>query len=180
MDCDALEVARQLSLKEHALLSSVRLQEFLKTRWVSGHAPNLEACAEFANATSYWLALQIVQEETSKGQLRAWQQVLAVGKFLLELQNYNSMLAVYLALKHAAVAAVQAQWRPKDVPKKAQKLWRELETAISPLNNFAAYRQEVSPSLPDCSMLTLFSGEDTASPNDPMLRGSSQRLAVCD
>lgn len=49
----------------------------------------------------------VVQQPNGKEQLRAWSQVVKIGKNLLELQNFNSLLAIYLALQNPQVTTVR-------------------------------------------------------------------------
>jgi len=56
---------------------------------------------------AYWLADQILSEEKTKSQLKAFQHLVILGKHLLELQNFNSLFAVYLALNLKAVKSLR-------------------------------------------------------------------------
>ena len=57
---------------------------------------------------------------------------------LLKLQNFNSLLAVYIALQIPHIKQLSQQW--KNLSKKALSTLKQVESIMSPLNNFASYR----------------------------------------
>jgi hypothetical protein len=73
-----------------------------------------------------------------KDQLKLWSHVIQIGKHLLQLQNFNSLLAVYLSLQNTRIKQLQLEWGTK--AKKAVQTLKQIETVMSPLNNFASYR----------------------------------------
>jgi len=58
---------------------------------------------------------------------------------LLELQNFNSLFAVYLALNLKSVKQIRVDW-VKLLPKRTLSILKRIEAINSPLDNFGGYR----------------------------------------
>jgi len=145
-------------------LRKIPIAEFNKVRWTKNEAPRIEMSGLFANKVAYWLSLQIVAEAKMKDHLKLWAHVVQIGKHLLQLQNFNSLLAVYLALQNKQIKQMQVEWGSKT--KKSLQALKQIESVMNPLNNFAAYRAYtkelhyplipcVGTLLPNCFLLSV-------------------------
>lgn len=98
------------------------------------------------------------QESTHSIYYTSWQGIILTTCFtmltsqnLLELSNYNSLMAVFLALSLPAIARLQKTW--KEVPKSSITIWKTIQKAMSPISNFGQYREALSSRDPSQPMV---------------------------
>jgi hypothetical protein len=58
---------------------------------------------------------------------------------LLDLCNFNSLMSVYLALSLTPITRLHNTW--KQVPKSGLLIWKRIKDFMSPIGNFAQYRE---------------------------------------
>jgi len=138
-DFDPREIARQITLIDHKLLRGVRLLEMLKTRWVRKQAPTVDAVADRINKFTYWLAFLIVNAQSPKKRIALLTHVIKIARYLVEMNNFNSLMAIYLALNLPSVVRLTQTW--KGLPNKYYLLWKKICNLMNPRNNFRNYRK---------------------------------------
>eukprot|EP01126_Amoeba_proteus_P045018 TRINITY_DN5027_c0_g1_i23.p1 TRINITY_DN5027_c0_g1~~TRINITY_DN5027_c0_g1_i23.p1 ORF type:complete len:314 (+),score=54.76 TRINITY_DN5027_c0_g1_i23:2587-3528(+) len=133
-----IEVAKQLCLINCRLNSTVKLSEFYNSGWTKGISPGLHKITTFTNKLTYWLATQVVEEENSKKRTKILRRIIKLSKALLELKNFNSLMAVYLTLNLSPIVRLKQTW--KLLPRSLKAVLKTVEGTMSPLNNFNGYR----------------------------------------
>eukprot|EP01128_Nolandella_sp_AFSM9_P004413 TRINITY_DN1976_c0_g1_i1.p1 TRINITY_DN1976_c0_g1~~TRINITY_DN1976_c0_g1_i1.p1 ORF type:complete len:851 (+),score=151.59 TRINITY_DN1976_c0_g1_i1:60-2612(+) len=140
-DFSPVEIARQLCLIESEAMSHLTLAQFHHVAWTKGKNLPLERVSDFTNKFAYFLALQIVSADGARAQSKTWVHVVKIGTALIELQNYNSLLALYIALEHPLVLALDLK---KEASKKMCAAYEIVKAIMSPIQNFAGYRARIS------------------------------------
>lgn len=136
------EIARQLTYIDFEYISKIKLDEFLRTRWIKDKAPKLKEASQRVNDLSYWFAQQIVDTVHLKKRAEMITLIIKISKHLLALNSYNSLMAIYLALNFASVARLTQTW--KVVDKKHFQFFQKVNKLMSPRNNFKNYRSMIA------------------------------------
>lgn len=150
------EIARQLTYIDFEYMSKIKLDEFLRTRWIKDKAPRLKEASQRVNDLSYWIAQQIVSITQLKKRAEMITLIIKVSKHLVALNSYNSLMAIYLALNFASVARLTQTW--KCVEKKHFQFFQKVNKLMSPRNNFKNYRsaiEKLSPPIILCQEVLL-------------------------
>eukprot|EP01127_Copromyxa_protea_P022996 TRINITY_DN8497_c0_g1_i1.p1 TRINITY_DN8497_c0_g1~~TRINITY_DN8497_c0_g1_i1.p1 ORF type:complete len:1147 (+),score=248.08 TRINITY_DN8497_c0_g1_i1:293-3442(+) len=114
VDVKAKEIAEQLTLQEQAFYMNVGLSEYLHLNWSKEKAkttsPNLLAYIDRFNSISYWVVTMILKSSVKEVPITIsfWIKVL---KHLIELNNFNSSMAVYSALNNINVTKLKRAWQ---------------------------------------------------------------------
>eukprot|EP01128_Nolandella_sp_AFSM9_P012023 TRINITY_DN8892_c0_g1_i1.p1 TRINITY_DN8892_c0_g1~~TRINITY_DN8892_c0_g1_i1.p1 ORF type:complete len:1010 (+),score=183.96 TRINITY_DN8892_c0_g1_i1:82-3111(+) len=145
LDSNPLELARQLSLLEQSRLRDISIKQYHNSTWMSDPSSDLARLQRYSDKLVNFLVLQIVHETQARDQVKIWCHIVLLGKHLLSLNNFNSLLAVCGACKHFAVNRLMYHWKNDSlVPKKPMKDWQELDAIMSPKKNFAVYRSRIA------------------------------------
>eukprot|EP01117_Protostelium_nocturnum_P014810 TRINITY_DN5670_c0_g1_i2.p1 TRINITY_DN5670_c0_g1~~TRINITY_DN5670_c0_g1_i2.p1 ORF type:complete len:810 (-),score=306.02 TRINITY_DN5670_c0_g1_i2:86-2515(-) len=136
-DIPTQELARQMTIFDHKLFKSIKPSEFLKKGWETG-----EKSLAFANRmeiVAYWVASEIVQTAGSKNRSVVLTSFLKLSENLLELRNFYSLTAIYLALSLMAIDRLKKTW--KGISSRYQAVWQKINDLLNPNRNFANFRR---------------------------------------
>eukprot|EP01126_Amoeba_proteus_P028504 TRINITY_DN28101_c0_g1_i1.p1 TRINITY_DN28101_c0_g1~~TRINITY_DN28101_c0_g1_i1.p1 ORF type:complete len:242 (-),score=65.77 TRINITY_DN28101_c0_g1_i1:180-905(-) len=133
LDLDPLQFARQLCLIDNYNISSVPETDLHHSAWtkkVDRNEPltknanakewnknktrvvgSLAKVFQGMNNLSYWFAEQVLKEDNPLKRAEVLEQILRLGKHLISLNNYNSLMTVYLSVEIPAVARLKKTWR---------------------------------------------------------------------
>eukprot|EP01125_Pyxidicula_operculata_P020240 TRINITY_DN7453_c0_g1_i2.p1 TRINITY_DN7453_c0_g1~~TRINITY_DN7453_c0_g1_i2.p1 ORF type:complete len:631 (-),score=132.31 TRINITY_DN7453_c0_g1_i2:71-1963(-) len=140
-DCE--EIARQLTLIDHEIFSRIDRSEMVKTRWLDEKtSPTLHHSSHRINQLAHWFAFQIMDELKPKLRIKMLEHIIKVAMYLLRLQNFNSLMAVYLALNFPSVSNQEQLW--KGVKSKTISMWKRISDIMSPNENFKEYRKTIA------------------------------------
>ncbi|CAF4280897.1 unnamed protein product, partial [Rotaria magnacalcarata] len=104
--------------------------------------PRLERSIQFFNGLSTWIQCMVLSKMTPKQRAEIIHKFLDVAKYLRELQNFNTCLAVIGGISHSALARLSKTMMclsPEDI-----KLLTEMTDLLSSNSNYAQYRKNLS------------------------------------
>jgi len=136
---DSEEIARQLTLIDHNMLSKIDRKEMIRTRWTNVlESPTLQESGERANRIAFWFAYLLVQEKKLKTRSKMLEHFIKIAMYLSKLHNYQSLMAIFLALNMISGRLAQT-WRT--LRPKTLSTWKRISTLMSPNDNFSHYRE---------------------------------------
>eukprot|EP01125_Pyxidicula_operculata_P003325 TRINITY_DN1394_c0_g1_i2.p1 TRINITY_DN1394_c0_g1~~TRINITY_DN1394_c0_g1_i2.p1 ORF type:complete len:510 (-),score=80.68 TRINITY_DN1394_c0_g1_i2:677-2206(-) len=99
LDFTPEELARQLTAKDHALFSSVPVDEFLRCNFTKGAtSPKLEAMKDQFNIISKWICTEVCTVPNIKTRVKTLSHCINLADRLRKLQNWHSLMAVVSGL----------------------------------------------------------------------------------
>ncbi|CAF0766934.1 unnamed protein product [Rotaria sordida] len=104
--------------------------------------PRLERSIQFFNGLSTWIQCMVLSKMTPKQRAEIIHKFLDVAKYLRELQNFNTCLAVIGGISHSALARLSKTMMclsSEDI-----KLLTEMTDLLSSNSNYAQYRKNLS------------------------------------
>jgi len=139
-DFDAKEVAEQLTIIDHGLFCCIDMFELQNIRWVSNpdQTPNIEASSSFTNKLTFWIEYQILITSTVKKRVSLINFFLKVAQYLMEMNNFNSLMAFYLALNLGYINKL------KSTLKSVATKGLQMLDIMNPLHNFKLYRDHLA------------------------------------
>jgi len=107
------------------------LDELMKAKWVTtadskkeSAAPSVLRFTNYQNRLALWLAWLVVKERRQKKRIKRISFILCIAKELMELNNFNSSMTVYLALTLSPVRRLVATWA--NLPKPSTQIWQNV------------------------------------------------------
>lgn len=142
MDIDPTELARQITLIDYELFGQIRSMELLNQSWnkpkLKHRSPHVLEMIQRFNTLSKWLCGQILRAESLKDRIKVMQNVVKLGRALLQLNNFNALNAVLSALQNSAVFRLNQT--KEGMGSKYLKLIEEWSTLMAPRQNSANYK----------------------------------------
>lgn len=149
-DIDELEIARQLTLMDHSLYSSIKPIELLNNAWsnvkLKHRAVNVLKSSLRFNQISKWIVNFVVKPESLKQRRLNWIKGLNLVKHLGKFNNFNSLLAVSSGLQNASVHRLKHTQEGTD-PKLLQE-FEALTVLMSADKSFRGYRAHMTSCSP--------------------------------
>ncbi|PRP83513.1 hypothetical protein PROFUN_04387 [Planoprotostelium fungivorum] len=149
---DAMEIARQLTLRTFDLYSSIKPIELFNQAWsrpkLQHLAPNVINLINTFNYTANWVATAVVNEKKLKHRRNRFCQVVRLAECLKELQNYHLLTAVISGLNHSST--LRLKWTRGSLPKRVEASLANLEKLTSMESSFKYARQAVDMAVPPC------------------------------
>eukprot|EP00041_Stephanoeca_diplocostata_P033194 m.1091529 g.1091529 ORF g.1091529 m.1091529 type:complete len:897 (-) comp24289_c0_seq1:203-2893(-) len=140
-----LFVAEQLSLLDTQLFSRFSNDEFRLQTKASARGELLASTIGTTIAYSNSLALQIVKAvlelDTAERRAEGLEFVIEVGKYLLELNNLQSLFAMFGVLSHSAIGRLKQSFGA--LSKSALKGMAMMKLIVSPDHNHETYRHRI-------------------------------------
>lgn len=147
---DPYDVAKQLTLIDQEMICAIKLSELTKTRWSGGgkkeEAPNVLAFAKRFNVISSWVATEVLVAPSNDLRVEVLESLLRIELHLLEMNNFNSLMAIHAGLNFSEIARLKPLW--KLASEKLIKRFEQVEETMSPLHNFSHYRKTLSETVP--------------------------------
>jgi len=134
---DILELARQITLYDHSALCNISPIEFLSGNWIKGKGPNIEKFVSHTSAMSSWIRYEVISSVNFKQRVIILSKCISLCKYLIEMQNFNSSLAIYVALE--LLNSFKEEW--KALSRTLRTQWKFLQTLLSMKGDFAALRK---------------------------------------
>lgn len=150
---DSLSIAQQLTLIEREVLSEIDWKDLLElkityegpdiTSWLqllvrSESLTGIDIAISRFNLTVDWVVSEVVLTRDLKIRRDAIRRFLHIANHCSEMQNYNTLMQIVLALNSNAVQKFKEAWRlidPSDL-----LLWERLKKLTSLHNNYSAIR----------------------------------------
>ena len=151
LDFDALELARQLTIKTSSIVCAILPEELLATEWMkrSGSlAVNVRATTQLATDLANFVADSILQQEEPKRRAATIKQWVKIANKCLELVNYESLMAIVCALNTSTITRLKRTW--EIVSQKTKSLFELLKSIIDNSRNYTVLRQRLQNQVPPC------------------------------
>ncbi|KAJ6244702.1 ras guanine nucleotide exchange factor a [Anaeramoeba flamelloides] len=137
------EFARQLTLLIFEFYRKIKPSEFFTESWkakkIKTKSPNIIAMIQKFNEYSNYVATLIVKPERVKIRAKMFSRFLKIGKHLLEMNNYDSLMATLVAFSHSAVKRLKSTM--KEIPKSVYKNLIEFKSIFKREQGFKEYKQ---------------------------------------
>lgn len=151
LDFDPLELARQITLKVASIFCSILPEELLATEWMkrSGSlAVNVRAMSTLSTDLANLVADSILQLEEPKKRAIIIKHWVKIAKKCLELNNYDSLMAIICSLNSSTVLRLKKTW--ESVSQKTKNAFEELKQVVDISRNYTVLRQRLQGLIPPC------------------------------
>lgn len=184
LDFDPMEMARQFTIIESKLYCSIQPEELLALEWtkkVGSKAVNVRAMSTLSNDLANLVADTILHLEDAKKRAIIIKQWVKIAVKCLELNNYDSLMAIICSLNSSMVLRLKRTWELVSAKTKARL--EELKTITDVGRNYAVLRQRlqnhVAPCIPFVGIyLTDLTFVDVGNGTTRQLPGESGRDSV--
>ncbi|KAL9548851.1 hypothetical protein MBANPS3_005489 [Mucor bainieri] len=151
-DFDPTELARQLTLMENSLFCRIRPNEMIgqefKKKVGTSQAVHVKAMIQRSTQITSWVSDTILNEADTKKRAQVLKYWIKVGDACLQLNNYNTLMAIRSALDSTSIARLRKTWEYISLKYKA--MWEPIYRATDSQRNFAEYRQRLKTTIAPC------------------------------
>ena len=151
LDFDPLELARQFTIKKSQIFCSILPEELLATEWMkkSGSmAVNVRAMSRLSTDLTNLVADCVLQLEDPKRRAVIIKQWVKIANKLLELANYDSLMAIICALDSSTILRLKRTWEL--VSSKTKATLEHLKSVVDISRNYTVLRQRLQNQVPPC------------------------------
>ncbi|OJD34969.1 ras guanine-nucleotide exchange protein [Diplodia corticola] len=150
LDFDPLEMARQFTLIESKLFCTIKPEELLASEWTkkNGRAVNVRAMSKLSTDLANLVADTILQLEDPKKRAVIIKQWVKIATKCLELNNYDSLMAIICSLNSSMVMRLKRTWDV--VSAKTKGRLEELRAIVNVGRNYAVLRKRLENHVAPC------------------------------
>lgn len=151
LDFDPLELARQFTIIESRIFCSIGPEELLALEWTKktdSRAINVKAMSTLSTDLANLVADTILQLEDAKKRAVVIKQWVKIGMKCLELNNYDSLMAIICSLNSSMVLRLKKTWEL--VNTKTKTRLEELKAVVDVGKNYAVLRQRLQNHVAPC------------------------------
>ena len=151
MDFEPLELARQITLKESSIFSSILPEELLATEWMkrSGSlAVNVRTMSTLSTDLANLVADSVLQLEEPKKRAALIKHWVKIANKCLELNNYDTLMAIICSLSSSTISRLKKTW--EIVSSKTKAVLEELKKIVDVSLNYKVLRQRLQNHVPPC------------------------------
>ncbi|KAK8244378.1 ras guanine-nucleotide exchange protein Cdc25p [Phyllosticta capitalensis] len=150
LDFDPLELARQFTLIESKLFCAIQPHELLASEWTKkdGRAINVRAMSKLSTDLANLVADNILQMEEPKKRAAVIKQWVKIAGKCLELNNYDSLMAIICSLNSSMVMRLKRTWEM--VSTKTHTRLEELREIVNVGRNYAVLRKRLENHVAPC------------------------------
>ncbi|KAI9032844.1 ras guanine nucleotide exchange factor domain-containing protein [Phycomyces nitens] len=153
LDADPLEMARQLSLMDFKLYSTIRPIECLSKAWSlddseGNIAVNVKQSIDYCNRLTCWVTDSILSHEEAKKRavfIKHWTQV---ADRCRGMNNYNTCMAILSAFDNSAIGRLRKTWEL--VGNRTNQMLGHIRKLMGANRNFTEYREMIHSINPPC------------------------------
>ncbi|CAO3699808.1 unnamed protein product [Rhizopus stolonifer] len=151
LDIDTLEIARQLTIMDFRLYSSIRPIECLDKAWSREDdtvATNIRASIEYCNQITSWVSDVILSQQDIKKRsvmIKYWVQVAEKCRML---NNFNTCMAILSAFDNSSVGRLKRTWEA--VGARTNQVLQQIRKLMGANRNFVEYRALIHSINPPC------------------------------
>jgi hypothetical protein len=140
LSCEPSHLARQLFCVDFCLMQDILPGDLHSISWIGeGEAARIEAAVRLTNNLTYFLVAQVVSQTNVKERAHAAAHIVNLGYELLAVQNFNSLLSVFLFFKNRSIMQLDKCTLSR-FDKRTKERLSEILMVMDPLNNFFNYR----------------------------------------
>ena len=153
LDFPEIEIARQFTLCEFELFRAIQPKECLNQAWSRKgqqkiHAPNIIAMIERFNATSRWVATEMVREVDLKKRTFLLRKFIKIAEQLRNLHNFNGAMEIMAGLHSASIHRLKKTW--EGLSNFRMDKFHTLETLLSNAQNYKQLRETLGQTPAPC------------------------------
>ncbi|OAQ57676.2 ras guanine-nucleotide exchange protein [Pochonia chlamydosporia 170] len=151
LDFNPLELARQLTIKQIGIFSSIMPDELLASQWTKNggiDAPNVKAISALSTDLSNLVADTILHYPKIKTRAAVMKQWIKVAHHCLELHNYDGLVAIICSLSSSSISRLRKTWDA--VSAKWKEILCHLQEIVEPANNYKVLRIRLRDHVPPC------------------------------
>ncbi|KAI5305961.1 hypothetical protein KEM56_002739 [Ascosphaera pollenicola] len=151
LDFDPTEIARQLTLKCSTVFCSILPEELLNTEWMkktSTLAVNVRAMSTLATDLAHLVADTILSLEEPKKRAAVIKQWIKIGAKCVELNNYDSLMAIVCALNSCNISRLKRTWEL--LSSRTKDSFEKLHRIVDVSRNYAVLRRRLRNHVPPC------------------------------
>ncbi|KAH4107862.1 hypothetical protein HBI70_074650 [Parastagonospora nodorum] len=151
LDFDPLELARQFTIIESRLFCSIQSEELLALEWTKksdSKAVNVKAMSTLSTDLANLVADTILHLEDAKKRAAIIKQWVKIAAKCLELNNYDSLMAIICSLNSSMVMRLKRTWEL--VSTKTKTRLEELKAITDVGRNYAVLRQRLQNHVAPC------------------------------
>ncbi|KAG0749124.1 hypothetical protein G6F16_003124 [Rhizopus arrhizus] len=151
LEIDILEMARQLTIMDFKLYSSIRPIECLDKAWSRDDdsvAVNIRASIEYCNQVTSWVSDVILSQQDIKKRsvmIKYWVQVAEKCRML---NNFNTCMAILSAFDNSSVGRLKRTWEA--VGARTNQILQQIRKLMGANRNFTEYRALIHSVNPPC------------------------------
>lgn len=151
LDFDPLELARQFTIIESKIFNAIQPEELLGSEWTKktdSKATNVRAMARLSTDLANLVADTILSLEDPKKRAVVIKQWVKIAMRCLELNNYDSLMAIICSLNSSMVLRLKRTW--DIVSQKTKTRLEDLRTVVDVGRNYAVLRQRLQNHVAPC------------------------------
>ncbi|KAI9276130.1 ras guanine nucleotide exchange factor domain-containing protein [Sporodiniella umbellata] len=151
LDISPIEMARQLTLIDFKLYSSIQPIECLDKAWSREEdslAVHIQASIRFCNGMTQWVSDEILSQGDVKKRSLVLKYWVDVAEKCQQSNNFNTCMAILSAFDNSAIGRLKRTWEL--VGGKTQQIVGQLRDIMKANRNFVRYRELVHSINPPC------------------------------
>ncbi|QSZ31938.1 hypothetical protein DSL72_001507 [Monilinia vaccinii-corymbosi] len=153
IEFDPIELARQLTIKEMNIFSSITPDELLGAAWTKArkggpNAVNVIAMSTLSTDLSNLVADTILQFDDVKKRAIIIKHWIKIANECLKLNNYDTLMAIICSLNSSTISRLKKTWDL--VSQRRKDLLKSLQDIVEPERNYAVLRRRLHDHVPPC------------------------------
>ncbi|XP_056657379.1 RAS guanyl-releasing protein 2 isoform X2 [Monodelphis domestica] len=141
---EPLELAEHLTYLEYRSFRKILFQDYhsFVTHGCTVDNPVLERFISLFNSVSQWVQLMVLSKPTAPQRAQVITHFIHVAEKLLQLQNFNTLMAVVGGLSHSSISRLKETH--SHVSPDTVKLWEGLTELVTATGNYGNYRRRLA------------------------------------
>lgn len=135
------ELAEHLTHLEYRSFSKILFQDYhsFVMHGCTVDNPILERFITLFNSVSQWVQLMVLSKPTAQQRAQVITRFVMVAQRLLQLQNFNTLMAVVGGLSHSSISRLKETH--SFVSPETSKVWESLTELLTSVGNYSRYRR---------------------------------------
>ncbi|XP_030642771.1 ras guanyl-releasing protein 3 [Chanos chanos] len=141
---EPMELAEHLTFLEYKSIRRISFTDY-QSYVIHGclvDNPTLERSIALFNGVSQWVQLMVLSKLTPQHRAHVISKYIHVAQKLLQLQNFNTLMAVVGGLSHSSISRLKETH--SHLTPDVTKMWSEMTELVSSNGNYCAYRKAFS------------------------------------
>ncbi|EHB03989.1 Ras guanyl-releasing protein 3 [Heterocephalus glaber] len=138
---EPIELAEHLTFLEHKSFRRISFTDY-QSYVIHGcleNNPTLERSIALFNGISKWVQLMVLSKPTPQQRAEVITKFINVAKKLLQLKNFNTLMAVVGGLSHSSISRLKETH--SHLSSEVTKNWNEMTELVSSNGNYCSYRK---------------------------------------
>lgn len=151
LEFDAIELARQLTIKTSAIFCSILPEELVGCEFMKDSnslAVNLRELSTLSNDLHNLVVESVLEFNDSKKRAQVLKQWIKIAMKCLELNNYETMFTIIASINSSSIRRMKRTWG--DLSQKTKARFEELSQIMDPARNHKVLRDRLELLPPPC------------------------------